>query len=225
LSLFDREAGTSTRMRGMSILDLLDAALSTDLTDGEVHRVRAILRRDDHRHMPVERPWESGVPELRSAKDTGKRSEVDELEDRVALLEMTVKLLVEALAAKGVLDGAVLTSRIRALEQEVARLRQEDDAYVVCASCNQRVARAGAVQRATGILCEPCHRGARRPDAPEMQKVEVEGSTYRDATRSVDVEVTRPCVGCGVQLKKAEAYLSSRGSVCKRCMAEQGDEE
>lgn len=211
--------------RHMSILELLDAVLSTDLTTSEVQRVRSILRDDDRHRRALETPWESSVPDLPSAAPERARSEVDALKDRVALLELTLKLLVEMLAAKGVVDGAALAARSRSLEQEVARLREEDEAWVVCAACHQRVARAAAVRRATGILCEPCHRGARKAEPPATRTIEVQGTGYREATRKVTVEVTEPCVGCGVELTRSEAYRSSRGALCKRCMAEQGDEE
>ena len=133
---------------------------------------------------------------------------------------MTVKLLVEALAATRAIDGTLFAARVRELEQEVARQRKEKEELVQCVACGRSVHVSEAVRRATGILCEPCHRGARPAAPPDVRVVEVEGATYRDGRRTVAVEVTEPCVGCGVPLTREEAYRSSRGAVCKACMVD-----
>lgn len=210
----------------MSILDLLNQALSTELTASETAELRNILRRERGyaAQHDEEKPWESGITDVAPTTTRPPRNEVEALEDRVALLELTLKVVVDMLAAQRTLDASAFETRLRAIHHEVTERRRDEDESVDCVVCGKRVARKEAVRRATGILCASCHAGRRPSESPKMKEVVVPGATYRDAERKVLVEATEPCASCKTELTKAEAYRSSRGALCKVCFAELGDD-
>jgi hypothetical protein len=151
----------------MSLLDLLGTVLSPELSPAERSRLRSLLSASHP--YPGETPWPSGIID----RTPGPRTEVDVLRERVAELELTVKVLGDLLAERGLLEPGTLPARARALReqlaaQETARREAESAAKraaeeakkartVTCAACGAEVRERESYLSATGPLCGACH--------------------------------------------------------------------
>jgi ribosomal protein S26 len=205
-----------------SFLDLLDMALSPrELTASETQRVRHMLH-GGASTSSAERPWASGVPDL-VATAREQRSEVDDLRERVAWLELALKLVVDELASRGAVDGGELRGRLRTIAGELASERRAREATVRCVGCGASIPREEAHVRVTGTFCTSCHLGGKRGPAMTEVRVEDPACGYREAPRTELVEAQVSCVACGKQVPVSESYHSSRGALCGHCQAERED--
>ena len=150
----------------MSFLDLLGLALGPELSSSEVARVRSVLY---HHDPPVaDTPWPSGIidpPE--------KKSEVEVLRERVADLELAVKVLCDVLTERGLLERDGFPARIadahrqlavEAIAKEEAERARLEAARVAaeartvrCAACRREVRQRDTFLSANGALCPACH--------------------------------------------------------------------
>lgn len=155
----------------MSLLDLLGTVLSPELTSAERSRLRSML---SAQHRPEdETPWESGLVD----RAPGPRTEADVLRERVAELELTVKVLADLLAERGILPPGTLPARVTALRGQLAaeraaklaaeREREQaarrvaaqarDARTVTCAGCGAVVRERDSYLSGSGPLCGVCH--------------------------------------------------------------------
>ncbi len=112
-----------------------------------------------------EQPWPSGlIPD-------GERegSPTDELERRVAQLELTVMALVELLAERGHIGRIELPNKVADIERrtnearaaaEVARAERDAaarDMTVTCAGCGAQLPKSESFYSSRGVVCPSCH--------------------------------------------------------------------
>lgn len=201
-------------------LDLLETALSPELTTSETARVRSMLRGAS---PPHDAPWASGVPDIVKERDHA-RAESAALRERVAWLELSFKLLCDMLAEGRVVDGARLRERLRAIAAQVDAERRVRESEVTCVGCGATIARDEANMRVTGAFCERCHLGGKRsPPLTAVRDDAAEGG-YRDAPQTRLVPETVTCVSCAASIPVSESYRSSRGALCAKCQLENDDE-
>lgn len=151
----------------MSLLDLLEAIVSPELTAAERSRVRSLLHYEDRR---AERPWASG---LTVDRDRPQPSEIDLLRKRVQDLELALKVLCDLLADRHLLGPNAVQERIAAIqrqldeqqqrEQQAAQEAQEaarraiEARTIPCASCGASVRERASYLSARGAICAHCH--------------------------------------------------------------------
>jgi hypothetical protein len=203
-----------------SLFDFVGAVLTPALTAAEVQRVRQQLAREQARQRAEdERPWESGVPDL-AAPDRALSAR-EERDLRLLGLELSMKMLCQILIESGVIAQERLATRLGAVQAEVDKLREEL-ALATCAACGARIPVESGVQRATGILCEPCHTGKRRAPSGGNESAVPRG--YREAPQPApDEQRTVQCVACSQSVPLRQSYHSARGVLCARCYDASGE--
>ncbi len=152
----------------MSLLDLLSAIASPELTATERTHIRSLVSAERARAQQIENtPWESGLVEQRP------KTREQRLQDRVEDLELALKVLADILAERGLLERGSLPSRVAQMKRDVeaeeesrvaaaAQQRQEkrreaEDAPVTCAGCGAVVRTQDSYASSKGMLCVVCH--------------------------------------------------------------------
>ncbi len=152
----------------MSLLDLLSAFTSPELSVTERGELRSILAAERARAQARDaKPWESGLV----AGTLKTREQL--LEDRVEDLELALKVLSDILAERGFLDRGSLPARVAQLKRDLAseedaresaaRQRQAEqrkaanEAPVTCVACTKVVTARESFASSRGPLCASCH--------------------------------------------------------------------
>lgn len=200
------------------LLDLVGALLAPDLGSGAAPHPRGTLGRASD-----ERPWASGVPETSVHRKPKPEEELFALKARVALLEQMVATLCEALVQSRQVDGGRLLARVRELQEAAERARSEAENLVECAGCRAKILRSEAHVRATGVLCERCHFGARPRPGPELVEKRHDEGGYRGGRVEL-VEASVPCAQCRAETPRSKTFQSGRGPICTSCHLEAEDE-
>lgn len=148
----------------MSLLDLLSAVASPQLTSSERTHLRSLISAE---RVRAERPWASGLVEDRP------KTREQHLEERVEDLELALKVLADILAERGLLERGSLPSRVAQMKRDVQeeeesraeqaeqrkqeRRRQAQEAPVTCAGCGAVVPTRDTFASSKGLLCPACH--------------------------------------------------------------------
>lgn len=153
----------------------------------------------------------SDAPPRRSPK----RTEIEELRDRVLWLERSLKIVCDLLADKGQLEREPLRQKLVALRVEIERKSSEQRAMVTCVACGKSIPRDQGHFRTAGVLCGTCHADTRRtrPKLRAIRGTDSPGS-YR-VTGAVEDRVK--CVGCSADLSRSDARESEAGPLCEKC--------
>lgn len=151
----------------MSLLDLLAAVASPELTASERVQLRALLPAERARAL-AEAPWESGLvdPNVRKTRE-------QMLEERVADLELALKVMSDIMAERGLLEHGSLASRVAKVKQDLAaeetaretaeqqrrdeRQRAVQEKPVICSGCGAVVPTRESFASSRGPLCAVCH--------------------------------------------------------------------
>jgi hypothetical protein len=152
----------------MSLLDLLGAVLNPDLSARERSQLRTLLRQQPGGGND-ETPWQSGIIDRPGPAKTNEEI----LSERVADLELALKVLCDLLAERGLLEPNALPARIAAVQQQLAMdeaikedtqrsfaesMRHAAEARTVeCASCHAVVRERESYLSGQGPLCVSCH--------------------------------------------------------------------
>jgi hypothetical protein len=152
----------------MSLLDLLSAFASPELTASERTTLRALVSSERSRaQQQADAPWESGVVAQRP------KTREERLQERVEDLELALKVLADILAERGLLERGSLPARVAQMkrdveEQEESRAaleaertqqqrKEAEDAPVTCAGCGTVVRTQDSFVSSRGPLCSTCH--------------------------------------------------------------------
>lgn len=152
----------------MSLLDLLSAIASPELTASERTHIRSLVSAERARAERLENtPWESGLVDQRP------KTREQRLQERVEDLELALKVLADILAERGLLERGSLPSRVAQMKRDVEaeeetrtaletqrkqeKRREAEDAPVACAGCGAVVRTQDSFASSKGPLCVRCH--------------------------------------------------------------------
>jgi hypothetical protein len=151
----------------MSLLELLAAVASPELTASERVQLRALLPSERARAL-ADAPWESSLVD-----QSKPRTREQVLEERVADLELALKVLADILAERGFLEPGSLPARVTKLKRDLAaeetaretaekqqredRQRAAQEKPVICVGCGAVVPTRESFASSRGTLCAVCH--------------------------------------------------------------------
>jgi hypothetical protein len=151
----------------MSFLDLLGTVVNPELTYSEVARVRSML---SSAGSTADTPWPSGIAER---VVTPQERENAYLRERIAELELAVKLLCDVLTEGRLLEPNGLATRIAAVKAQLAEQQRQmelqaqenieaarraaEERTVACSACGAVVRQRASFMSAGGPLCQACH--------------------------------------------------------------------
>jgi hypothetical protein len=156
----------------MSLLDLLTTVMDADreLSRSEVSALRGMLHGYASPRHGADVPWQSGLIER---PDHPVKTEAEALRERVADLELTVKVLFDMLAERGVVEARSLPARVASAKQQIAadveaeRVRAEAEREraqaeraartVTCVACGRVVRERESFMSGNGAVCGACH--------------------------------------------------------------------